>query len=620
MISRTLVLVWSALSGLQCAAQLNFMYSYGGTGTEYGYDIAVRPDGRYAIAGQTQSSEFVLGACEGIFPVVQMNGMLGSTRVLGGVSCDILTAVEALPDTGAFLVGHTISYGLAEYDAQVLRINKNNGLVWSRRVGTANYDQVYSSALTHDGGVVIAGLYGTTNSNADPWIAKISGTGTLVWSTVLTASGSDRFLYVERTSDNGFIATGESSSFPGTGPDIIVAKFSSTGALQWQRGIIGASAEAGQGALEAIGGGFVISGYTYSYGAGAKDVFLCKLDASGVVQWFKTYGDANPNDGFGLVHMADGSLVVAGTASHGFFVNDNVMLIKTNAAGVLQWSKEFGQPSRLETGHALARAADGGFAITGYVWNCPGTTYEVLLTKTLSNGACPNCDSLIVNYTSSTFSPATSTVFGTATGGTVNTIAPVNTTVLPNMTPCSDVTVLPIELLSFTGEALDGVNVLRWITASEQDNDHFELERSADGGEWASIASVPGAGASQSTIHYEAKDEHPLALGYYRLQQVDYNGASSISGVIALRHQGASAQLALVPNPGSDALTVSLGDARIERVEVFANDGRRLLEMAVNAADGRAYLDVRTLPAGSYVVQASGGGTTRTANWIKIDR
>ena len=111
------------------------------------------------------------------------------------------------------------------------------------------------------------------------------------------------------------------------------------------------------------------------------------------------------------------------------------------------------------------------------------------------------------------------------------------------------VNTLPIELVSFTGEAVMGQNHLSWRTASEQDNDHFRLLRSADLDTWEEIARIPGAGNSQTGKDYHAVDEAPLAgTNYYLLVQVDLDGTETRSPVVAVDHAGNDLFLS-GPNP-----------------------------------------------------------------------
>lgn len=98
-----------------------------------------------------------------------------------------------------------------------------------------------------------------------------------------------------------------------------------------------------------------------------------------------------------------------------------------------------------------------------------------------------------------------------------------------------DCTLLPIELLTFTGEENGNVNTLSWVTLSEENNSHYELERSTDGLEWEIIGEVAGAGNSSNELNYEYRDFfHSKNMNYYRLYQVDFNGQRSELGTITI--------------------------------------------------------------------------------------
>lgn len=95
--------------------------------------------------------------------------------------------------------------------------------------------------------------------------------------------------------------------------------------------------------------------------------------------------------------------------------------------------------------------------------------------------------------------------------------------------------VLPIELVSFIGESNVNYNQLDWITATELNNEYFILERSEDGLNWTEIGKINGSGTSHTTKKYSFKDYgFKNDLNYYRLLQVDYNGARKKSGLIVV--------------------------------------------------------------------------------------
>jgi len=120
------------------------------------------------------------------------------------------------------------------------------------------------------------------------------------------------------------------------------------------------------------------------------------------------------------------------------------------------------------------------------------------------------------------------------------------------------VSTLPIELMSFSGEAIMGQNHLNWRTASERNNDHFRLLRSADLDMWEEIAHIPGAGNSQTVLDYHAVDDTPLdGTNYYTLVQVDLDGTEARSPVVAIANIGHELYLS-GPNPAPVGLPIRI--------------------------------------------------------------
>lgn len=111
--------------------------------------------------------------------------------------------------------------------------------------------------------------------------------------------------------------------------------------------------------------------------------------------------------------------------------------------------------------------------------------------------------------------------------------------------------VLPVTWLYVEVEAASGGALVKWATASEAGNSHFEVERSQDGKIFELIGSLAGAGHSDQARYYQMMDDSPFSgLSYYRLRQVDWDGASAYSSTEAFQHQcSASLSARLYPNP-----------------------------------------------------------------------
>jgi len=167
---------------------------------------------------------------------------------------------------------------------------------------------------------------------------------------------------------------------------------------------------------------------------------------------------------------------------------------------------------------------------------------------------------------------------------------------------------LPITLELFTGDAISQGNLLKWVTATEINNDYFSLQASTNGVNFSTIATIKGQGNSNTPIAYDHIDR-AAAKGttYYRLVQTDYDGTQSKSDVIEVtRGESAFNITDLYPIPTTDVITlqyVAPEQSNID-IEVFDLIGQTLIQYQRISDGGVAQLDisVEDLPAGIYFV------------------
>lgn len=135
-----------------------------------------------------------------------------------------------------------------------------------------------------------------------------------------------------------------------------------------------------------------------------------------------------------------------------------------------------------------------------------------------------------------------------------------------------DCTVLPMELLTLEAVANDPVVHVQWATATEQNTSHFVVERSPDNVQFTPIGTVQAAGNSQFRTDYLFVDEHPLrGVNYYRLEQVDHDGASTRTHTVtATLSLGSTAMI--FPNPATNILQVLLPAALGQEARIVLQD------------------------------------------------
>jgi hypothetical protein len=152
----------------------------------------------------------------------------------------------------------------------------------------------------------------------------------------------------------------------------------------WTRSYGGSSWDLGFEAQQTTDGGYIVVGYTISYGAGEEDVYLIKTDGEGNRIWQRTYGGYSVDRGYSVKPTADGGYIIAGY-SYSFGGNSDVYLIKTNANGEQIWQHTLGRNS-YEEGRCVQLTSDGGYIIVGRTHPYGSGNYDVYLVKADADG------------------------------------------------------------------------------------------------------------------------------------------------------------------------------------------------------------------------------------------
>jgi hypothetical protein len=179
---------------------------------------------------------------------------------------------------------------------------------------------------------------------------------------------------------------------------------------------------------------------------------------------------------------------------------------------------------------------------------------------------------------------------------------------------------LPIELVEFTATAAGNEVHTNWVTATEQNNDYFVVERTTDGVVFEVIGTVDGSGNSSFAHSYAFTDPDPLeGISYYRLKQVDFNGAFSYSPFAAVTFTRETVT-SIYPNPSSDGVFTFLQDESIENeVAVFSTD-LRLVKKITIAPGEKAIISITDQPDGIYFLIYTENGKRQVSKVQKVSR
>lgn len=163
---------------------------------------------------------------------------------------------------------------------------------------------------------------------------------------------------------------------------------------------------------------------------------------------------------------------------------------------------------------------------------------------------------------------------------------------------------LPVEIVAFYGERRGTMNEIYWSTASEQNSDYFELYRSFDGYNWELITTVSAAGNSNELINYSVFDEViERAVSYYRLRQIDFDGAQTTSGIIAVESLTAKNSFEVYPNPvNSSGVVIARGTESSGKLIVSNAYGAVVMEKIVESYTSSTIIQTEELKSGIYFI------------------
>jgi hypothetical protein len=317
---------------------------------EIGVDIKQTTDNGFIICGYYADSG--PGGFDAWLLKTDSNGDTLWTNTFGGVNNDYGNSVFQTDDGGYVIIGSTMSFGAGSFDYWILKTNASGDSLWSTTYGGFYNEIAFEAQATSDGGYIIAGykqIQGFTN--ADVWLLKIYSNGEEEWSQTYGGIYGELAYSVQETADAGFIISGYTRSFGSGNDDVYLIKTDMYGDTIWTKTFGGLSNEAGNSVIETAEGDFVICGYTMSYSAYKNmDLWLIKTDISGYTLWTKTHGGSGGDNGFAVIETFDGGLTVCGFTSSNGAGNTDVWLLHLDHDGTVGMTDH---PSSNLTGFTL---------------------------------------------------------------------------------------------------------------------------------------------------------------------------------------------------------------------------------------------------------------------------
>jgi hypothetical protein len=404
----------------------SFAKTYGGADWDEAFSVQQTSDGGYIVAGSTYS--FGAGSRDIFLIKTDAIGNIIWAKTYGGTDFDRAYSVQQTSDGGYIVVGETYSFGAGDYDAFLVKTDANGNIQWAKTYGGTSGDLAFSVQQTSDGGYIVAGYTWSFGADVkDIFLIKTDASGNIIWAKIYGGIGYDEAYSVQQTSDGGYIVAGATLSFGAGYYDIFLIKTDASGNIIWAKTYGGTGRDGALSVQQTSDGGYIVAGWTDSFGADSFDVFLIKTDANGNIIWAKTYGGTGEDYAFSVQQTSDGGYIVAGyTTSFGAGWGD-IFLIKTDANGNIQWAKTYGGIS-YDLASSVQQTSDGGYIVAG--WTLSFGAGDIFLIKTDANGNIGSC-SIVQNV-----SPTVNTVSPTVTTPTpsVSSVSPTVNSVSPTVT------------------------------------------------------------------------------------------------------------------------------------------------------------------------------------------
>jgi len=382
------VLICSCFSVLQTAkAEENsgteWSKTFGGNDSEEGYCVQQTDDGGYIIVGETFSNG------ENVDVMLVKTNSQGDeewNKTYGGEYSDVGMFVEQTSDGGYIITGHRTVYNIVEnqYDMGLwlIKTDKNGTEEWNTSFGENGLDDGETVRQTPDGGYIIAGnKYISLTSDSDIMLIKTDKNGSEVWNRTYGGIEDDYACFLIQN-NNGYLILGYTKSFGIGETNCWLIKTDNNGNQQWNK-TYGGLYNIGESICQTNDDGYIIVGWSIPFNYSPSDLWLIKIDSNCNQQWNKTYGGGDMDCGNDIKQTSDGGYIIAGETESFDANSKDLWLIKTDSHGNKEWDNIFGGPN-YDAGYSVLQIQDGSYIIAGFT-DTTEKDYDIWLVKTFGD-------------------------------------------------------------------------------------------------------------------------------------------------------------------------------------------------------------------------------------------
>ena len=254
-------------------------------------------------------------------------------------------------------------------------------LIWDNNFGGMLNEMGTSCEVLPDSSIIILGTtYSYGSGLADLYLVKTDYLGNPIWTRAYGGDSTDFGYDVQMTTDGGFIIVGN-TTMNHISKDVYLVKVDSTGLVEWEKTFGGAGSDDGQSVRQTYDNGFIITGTTNSIGNGYTDIYLIKTDSLGNLEWQKAFGGAGGESGCAGRQTPDSGYVLIGSTGSFGEGYSSIYVVRTDKNGDSLWAYTYGG-NRADFGYSVEVTADGGLIFVGATASFGNGESDAYLIKT----------------------------------------------------------------------------------------------------------------------------------------------------------------------------------------------------------------------------------------------
>ncbi len=248
---------------------------------------------------------------------------------------------------------------------------KDSSIIWAKTYGGISSEGGRALCETSDGGYIIVGYtFSHGSDNSDILVIKTDSNGNTIWSKTFGGAGTE-YGYGCIRADDGYLLVGYTTSFGAGSKDVYALKIDNDGNEIWSNTYGGTSWDVANFIGKAENGNFIICGHTHSFGAGEDDAYIIKIDSKGKELWSKTFGGKRSEIANSFHVTDEGDYLIAGASGSIEGMNSEIYLIKTDNEGNEIWSNYFhakGEPAKriYDWANFIGQDKNGDYFLSGH--------------------------------------------------------------------------------------------------------------------------------------------------------------------------------------------------------------------------------------------------------------